>query len=315
MTNPKYPLYIISKGRADSMITSRSLSRMKVPHYIAIEPQDKDDYEEALDTFGLRDFVTLIVAPFSNHGDGPGRARNFCWDHSIGLGAKRHWVMDDNIHDFYRLNRNKRYRVDTGLFFKLMEDFVDRYTNVMVAGPNYRFFCPSSIKLPGFTFNTRIYSCNLIHNDCPHRWRGRYNEDTILTLDVLKSGYCTVQFNAFLQDKAATQSVKGGNTSEFYHKEVGFDEETGEAIQSEELVETKEKYNIEGTRAKSQMLVDLFPQDCKLVMKYGRWHHHVNYEPYRKNRLIYRDDFNITKGNNEHGFKLVKKERDQIGTL
>jgi len=297
------------------MITSRSLSRMKIPHHITIEPQDKDKYEAALDNFKLRDYVTLIVAPFSNHGDGPGRARNFCWDHSIDLGAKRHWVMDDNINDFYRLNHNKRYRMDTSLCFRLMEDFVDRYTNVMVAGPNYRFFCPASIKLPAFTFNTRIYSCNLIHNECPHRWRGRYNEDTILALDVLTDGYCTIQFNAFLQDKAATQTVKGGNTSEFYHKEVGFDKETGKAIQSEDLVETKDKYNIEGTRAKSQMLVDLFPQDAKLVFKYGRWHHHVNYEPYRKNRLIYRDDYVMPKGNNEHGLKLVKKEKDQIGTL
>ena len=312
---PEYPLYIISKGRSDTMITSRSLSRMKIPHYITIEPQDEQLYEEALDKFKLRDFVTLLVAPFSNHGDGPGRARNWCWDHSIGLGAKRHWVMDDNINDFYRLNRNKRYRVDTPLMFKLMEEFVDRYTNVMVAGPNYRFFCPASIKLPAFTFNTRIYSCNLIHNECPARWRGRYNEDTILTLDVLKAGYCTIQFNAFLQDKAATQTVKGGNTEEFYHKELGMDEETGEAIQAEDLVEVKEKYNIEGTRAKSQMLVDLFPQDAKLVFKYGRWHHHVNYEPYRKNRLIYRDDFVMKKGNDEHGLTLVKKVREEIGTL
>ena len=315
MKNPKYPLYIISKGRADTMITSRSLSRMKVPHYITIEPQDEEAYENALDSFGIREWVTLIVAPFSNHGDGPGRARNFCWDHSIELGAKRHWVMDDNINDFYRLNRNKRYRMDTGVCFTVMEDFVDRYTNVMVAGPNYRFFCPASVKFPAFTFNTRIYSCNLIQNDCPHRWRGRYNEDTILTLDVLKEGYCTVQFNAFLQDKAATQTVKGGNTAEFYHKEVGFDEESGEAIQSEELVETKEKYNIEGTRAKSQMLVDLFPQDAKLVMKYGRWHHHVNYDPYRSNRLIYRDDFVIPKGNNEYGMRLVKKDRDTLASI
>ena len=41
MMNPNYPVYIISKGRADSMFTSRSLARMKVPHYIAIEPQDE----------------------------------------------------------------------------------------------------------------------------------------------------------------------------------------------------------------------------------------------------------------------------------
>ena len=109
MINPKYPVYIISKGRHESMLTSRSLARMKVPHFIAIEPQDLDNYEKALDEFKIRPYVTLLVAPFSNHGDGPGRARNWCWDHAIQIGTEKHWVLDDNISDFYRLNQNKRY--------------------------------------------------------------------------------------------------------------------------------------------------------------------------------------------------------------
>ena len=66
----RHPMYIVSKGRADSMITSRSLSRMKIPHYIVVEPQDMQDYDKALDTFDIREYVTLLEAPFSNHGDG-----------------------------------------------------------------------------------------------------------------------------------------------------------------------------------------------------------------------------------------------------
>ena len=45
-TLPEHPMYIVSKGRADSMFTSRSLSRMQIPHYIAIEPQDLDSYDK-----------------------------------------------------------------------------------------------------------------------------------------------------------------------------------------------------------------------------------------------------------------------------
>ena len=215
-TNPKYPVYIISKGRSDSMFTSRSLARMQVPHYIAIEPQDEELYEAALDNFGIRPFVTLLVAPFSNHGDGPGRARNWCWDHSIELGATSHWVMDDNIQDFYRLHRNERIRVESGVIFKAAEDFVDRYENVPISGFQYRFFCAPNQKYPAYVKNTRIYSTLLIRNDCKHRWRGRYNEDTDICLRVLKDGDCTIQFNAFLQGKVATQTLKGGNTAEFY---------------------------------------------------------------------------------------------------
>jgi len=306
MTNPKYPVYIISKGRQDSMYTSRSLSRMKVPHYIAIEPQDEENYEKALDHFQIREYVTLLIAPFSNHGDGPGRARNWCWDHSISLGAKRHWVMDDNITDFYRLHENIRIRVESGVCFKVMEDFVDRYTNVKIAGPQYRFFCAPNQKYPPFVKNTRIYSCLLIENDCKHRWRGRYNEDTDICLRVLKDGDCTVQFNAFLQGKGATQTLKGGNTEEFYHKEIGYDTETGEAIQADETLKVKDRYNVAGTVAKSQMLVDMHPDVAKMVFRYGRWHHHVNYEPFKKLPLKYKEGIDIPKGVNNYGMKLIK---------
>ena len=47
---------------------------------------------------------------------------------------------------------------------------------------------------------------------CPHRWRGRYNEDTILSLDILKDGLCTMQFNNLLQGKVNTQVLGGGNS-------------------------------------------------------------------------------------------------------
>ena len=304
-TNPKYPVYIISKGRHESMFTSRSLARMKVSHYIAIEPQDEELYTAALDKFNIRDYVTLIVAPFSNHGDGPGRARNWCWDHSISIGATSHWVMDDNIQDFYRLNRNVRVRVESGICFKIMEDFVDRYDNVMISGPQYRFFCAPNQRYPAYVANTRIYSCLLIKNDCKHRWRGRYNEDTDICLRVLKDGDCTVQFNAFLQGKAATQTVKGGNTEEFYHKELGLDE-SGEAVRSENVLEVKDRYNVAGTIAKSQMLVDMHPDVATMVWRYGRWHHHVDYSPFKKNELRYKKDYVVpTDNTNNYGLKLV----------
>ena len=266
--NPEHPVYIISKGRHESMFTSRSLARMKVPHYIAIEPQDEEKYEKALDIFGIRKYVTLLIAPFSNHGDGPGRARNWCWDHSISIGADSHWVLDDNINDFYRYNNNIRIRVESGVFFKVMEDFVDRYDNVYIAGPQYRFFIAPDQKYPPYVANTRIYSCLLIRNDCKHRWRGRYNEDTDICLRVLKDGDCTIQFNAFLQGKAATQTVKGGNSEEFYHKEVGLDAD-GIAIRKEDLkVDSSERYNTDGTLAKSQILVDMHPDVARLVWRY-----------------------------------------------
>lgn len=293
MTNPTNPVYIVSKGRSDTMITSKSLSRMKVPHYIVVEPQDEEAYDKALDKFNIRDYVTLIVAPFSNHGDGPGRARNFAWDHSISIGADKHWVLDDNISDFYRLHQNYRIRVESGVIFKAAEDFVDRFENVPISGFQYRFFIAPNQSYPPYVKNTRIYSTLLIDNNCKHRWRGRYNEDTDICLRVLKDGDCTIQFNAFLQGKAATQTVKGGNTEEFYHKE---------GIEKNIWIDG---VNAEGTRNKSEMLVRMHPDVARMVWRYKRWHHYVDYSPFKKNELRYKKDIMLPKSNNEYGMKLV----------
>ena len=77
-------------------------------------------------------------------------------------------------------------------------------------------FAKRKFKIPPYYPNTRIYSCMLIKNDIPYRWRGRYNEDTDLSIRVLKDGWCTILFNAFLADKSQTMTMKGGNTEDLY---------------------------------------------------------------------------------------------------
>jgi hypothetical protein len=128
-----------------------------------------------------------------------------------------------------------------------------------MAGPAYDSLIPPRNIWPPFVLNTRIYSCNLIRNAAPFRWRGRYNEDTILSLDMMKAGRVTVQFNAFLQQKVATQAIKGGNTDEFYAKY--------------------------GTVEKSRMLARVHPDVAMVGKRYGRWHHYVNYPALKINAL------------------------------
>jgi hypothetical protein len=77
-------------------------------------------------------------------------------------------------------------------------------------------FLPNGHKIAPFYLNVHVYSCLLIKNDLPFRWRGRYNEDTDLCLQVLAAGWCTVLINAFLIFKVRTMRMKGGNTDELY---------------------------------------------------------------------------------------------------
>lgn len=285
---PNHSLYIVSKGRWDTRLTSKALDRMGVSYFIVVEAQEREQYAAAvnpalatvltLDPVYQRDYDTLDDLGDSKS-KGPGPARNFVWDHAGASGAPAHWVLDDNIQAFYRLNRNTKIKAMDGAFFRAMEDFCGRYQNVAMAGPNYESFVLRRDERPPFITNTRIYSCNLIRNDLPFRWRGRYNEDTILSLDMLKAGWCTIQFNAFLQNKVATQRLQGGNTDEFYA--------------------------IEGTLPKSRMQVAAHPDVSRLVWKFNRWHHHVDYRRFKANRLIKVPGLAIPEGVNNYGMKLV----------
>ena len=261
----RYPVFIVSKGRWLNPLTHKALKTMNIEHAMIVERDQLEDYSKAVD-------CKLIVLPerYLSEYDtcdgfgqtksvGPGAARNFAWDLSVEMGAKRHWVMDDNLDAFHWLNRNEKFEVECDATIRAMEDFVDRYSNVAIAGPNYYSFAKKTDALPAFIKNTRIYSCLLIDSQAPYRWRGRYNEDTDLSLRVLKDGLCTIQFNAFLCGKVTTQRMSGGNTKEFYETE--------------------------GTKPKSQMLADLHPDVAKVVWRFNRWHHHVDYKPFRANKL------------------------------
>ena len=283
---PRYPIYIVSKGRWKNRLTSKALNVMGIPYKIVVEQDQLPMYQAEVGADRCLVLPQRYLDEYDTCDDlgdskskGPGAARNFVWDHATELGSKRHWVMDDNLDAFHRLNRNIKRESDTPAIFAAMEDFVDRYENVPVAGPNYYSFVKSSDGVPAFVTNTRIYSCLLIQNDAPYRWRGRYNEDTDLSLRVLKDGLCTIQFNAFLQGKVTTQRMKGGNTDEFYA--------------------------LEGTKAKSQMLADLHPDVAKVVWRFNRWHHHVDYKPFHKNRLIKRKDVVVSEKVNNYGMELV----------
>lgn len=267
--SPEFPVYIVSKGRAESRLTMRALDALGVPFTTIVEAHEWDAYAAVL---GARR-VLALDPKFQDEYEtcdelgrtkslGPGPARNFAWEHARSIGAAWHWVMDDNIRHFYRFNRNRIMYATDGSLFRHMEDFCQRYANVSMAGPQYEFFVKHRFKIPPFILNTRIYSCNLIKTGAPFQWRGRYNEDTDLSLRILKAGSCTVQFHAFLQGKMRTQTMKGGNTAEFYARE--------------------------GTSPKTEMLQRLHPDVTRTIWRFGRVHHFVDYRRFSANRLVRR---------------------------
>ena len=276
-TDPKYPIYIVSKGRSWMHRTHTSfwLSAMRVHHYICVEPSDFENYSNCIlnqseychilqmDMEYKKLYNTLSDRLGNINSTGSGAARNFCADYSRKNGFHWCWILDDNVRGFYRIWRGRKIFSFTPEIFCSLERFVERYTNIGLAGLNYSMFLVNQDQRPPYVTNSKVYSFGLWNLDCPFvAQEGRYNEDVIQSLKILEQGWCTVQWNLYTGNKLRTQTCKGGNTEEIYGKEFG------------------------GTFSKTQMLVERFPQYAKLVWKFSRWHHVVDYTSFTQKLKI-----------------------------
>ena len=243
MSRTLYPIYVISKGRPDCCLSSIALQKDNVPHKVVVEPQELDEYKKHMPD------ADYLVTPFSNLGERSIPVRNFIWEHSGNAGAIRHWCVDDNIRKWRYFNGHDRITVNALLAFQIIEEFTQRFSNVGIAGPAYTFFSMPRLNMPPFRKNCHIYSCMLIRNDLPFRWRGPWNEDVDLNLQCLAIKQCTLQLIAITCDKQATMTMKGGNSNEYQ--------------------------NLDSRAYGSRTLQARWPGIITLTNKYGRPHFHV----------------------------------------
>jgi len=272
--NPKYPVFIPTYNRYELRHTIKEFERIGVPFHAVVQPQEYDQYAAA-----IQDTSMIITLPSDVKGLVP--TRNWIWDYAQSLRVSYFWTFDDNIRCFYRLHQNKRIRFDTGTFLTVIEDWAERYSNVAITGMQYRMFAASTQGWKPVNLNTRVYSNMLIKTDIPYCNRGVYNDDTDLCLRVLKDGWCTALFYAFLADKLRTMTVKGGNTDELYQGD--------------------------GRLKMAQSLQAQHPDVVKIAWKWGRWQHQVDYRPFKNNRPMLRPGVVIPDEPNNYGMKLVRR--------
>lgn len=254
----EFPVFIVSKGRALNGSTARYLLKMGIEFRLIVEEQEREEYAKHFGEERLLILPPSYKAEYQTLDDrddervGPGAARNFALDTARAEGTGFHWVMDDNIEGWGTYDGAIACRDVDGVGLRSLELWAKSCTNLGGITPSYNFDVVfGHSRANRVASPTRLYSCQLLNNEIPVRWRGRYNEDTILSLDLLSAGFACVQSRAVLQYKAATQKYVGGNTAEFYEDE--------------------------GTLRKSQMIADVYPRVARVVHRFGRVHHHVNY--------------------------------------
>lgn len=201
----RYPVYIPSKGRAETCLTPRFLERDGVPFRLVVEAPEAGAYAAR---FGAD---RVLVLPHVNQG--LSASRNFIKAHARATGAERHWQIDDNIRSLRSWQDGHKRRCPSPPVFEHIEDFVDRWSNVAIAG--LRHLANSNLSRP-YSLNLQVYSCVLVTTETPFVWRKGPPEDTDYALQVLSAGLCTVLFNTFFIDKAATMTMRGGCTDAQY---------------------------------------------------------------------------------------------------
>lgn len=271
MTDPlRFPVYIPTKGRPEKQLTARNLLRVGIVPTLVVSEDEVDVYKR------LQPDCHVIAFPPSYMDDyertpeldphpTTGAAHNFIWDHARAGGYSHHWSIDDNIHTFHYRNTHGRVLSHPGPDpFIWHENLMLRYRNLagFALGLGHTFGASP------FSLNTRLYCAVLFRNDLDQygiKWRRGLNDDTIVSLDILKTRYwCTAESHMLLAYKIGTSRgvrLEGGMTD--FYAQGGFIRKAAEAIR-------------------------VHPDCVRQVVRYGRVHHQIDYSQFTQ-RLIPED--------------------------
>ena len=266
---PQYPIYIPTYQRHETCYTARTLTDLGIKDYYLVirnEPAEINNYRDAIDKFKLTGKLLIMTDDFYQDQKEQGNdysiiPRNYAYQHAIDTGFTAHWCIDDNIKGFFRRNNGSILAFEnTGFPLYFVEEYIKKYDNVYQAGIQYRHLGYPMGHRTAIILNSRVYSCILNKHIDGFRWRGKYNEDTDLSIRLLKAGYATMTFQNILCGKQSTSSVKGGNTDAFHKTETGYMD-------------------------KAKSLKEQHPEITEIVIKYNRPHHQVNYTGFKNNEL------------------------------
>lgn len=276
-----YNVYIPSFGRPDAPTVKRLISKFDLDcWYLFIDPESFAEYGQH---YPLRHLIvrnpifrseefTQLYSPVSspNGWHGTSGIYNSILAFSQSLGEKRYWTMDDDLltmamkahkgseklepgtpynkFDFYRCSRlNTEFGFSLNEFLRQMEEISEKVINsgfITIEKFGVYFDRPFS-----FTAGTRAYTFYLTDNNKQTTHFPQHNNDVATSIEMDKMGYYTVLFNGIAYHSMPTQA--GGGLTELYR---AF-----------------------GTLDKGKALVRAQPLVSKIVYKFSRIHHIVNY--------------------------------------
>ncbi len=266
-SSPRFPFYIPTKGRPATQMTAARLLPLGVTPHLVVQSDEVDAYTEANPGCVVLAWPPSYMTDYERTPEldphpTTGAAHNFAWDHAREAGYSHHWIMDDNVRSFWFRAQGGKFQSDPpARVFAWHEELATRYANLagLSLGQGNTFSAAP------FTLNTRLYCATLYRNDLHEygiRWRRGLNDDTIVSLDILKTGYLVTAESHMLGIMKTGTSRRArlpGGMTDFYAN-GGFIRKAAEAIR-------------------------LHPDCVKMVNRFGRIHHQIDYSQFTQ-RLI-----------------------------
>jgi len=278
----EYPVYIPTRGRPTRQITAKALVELGIRPRLVVEAAEEEAYKTANPDCDVIVWPQVYAdeyehTPELNPHPTTGYAHNYAWDHARAEGHDRHWIMDDNIYYIIVRQNGERKRARDTSPLEWVETWAKKWVNL--AGVSLAMAPFMSGKTVGL--NTRLYCATLYRNDLDQygiRWRRGLNDDTIVSLDILSTGYwCTAEIRAVGIKKvgtATTGRIKGGMTD--FYAEGGF-------------------------LRKSAEVVRLYPDLCHTKVRFHRIHHVCDYSVFKQQLIPVERDYTPVSGGDTLG--------------
>jgi len=258
-----FPVYINTRGRPKTQLTANALLKLGIIPTLVVEKAEEEIYkihnpECNVVAWPQRYFDDYEKTPELDPHPTTGVGHNFAWDHSRDLGFTHHWIMDDNIRAFYVWNKGRRAYVANPKALLWHEDFMLKYENLAGISLGMAF----TMKSKPIGLNTRLYCAVLYRNDLNKygiTYRRGLNDDTIVSVDRLKTGYwCTAESHivGIIKTNTSRKVRLDGGMTDFYAQG--------------------------GFIKKSAELVRLHPDCAKTVVKFNRVHHVVDFSKFKQ---------------------------------
>lgn len=264
--DPLNTVYIISKGRPNCT-TAQTLEKIGFPGEWFIVcgnndetlPEYRKKWGERVLVFDWHEEVKrsdlLDNFGVEKMGSGAVPVRNATRAISEARGEKRHWQFDDDYYGFLTKRmvngKLKDSRLDGAGFYQRLTR-LGRYADS--AGLANIGFAVDAEAHPSSFFKAakRVFNAhNLPSGESLFvRWRARMNDDLINGIETWRGGKAEMALKSMYISMRDTQAESGGNT---------------------------EIYQAHGTVRKAAYAILIDPLNVKLVVKYGRYHHRVNW--------------------------------------